>query len=309
MPAQPAHLFKPLKPLLARQVRGVLAYSQSTADAIAQSVEVASMTFFAEQRTSTTATCFGGTTLQSSFSTKLAQVLVCAMAAAYGQAYSAVDYQSSATSCALAQAFSGLGGAGGTATCSVTPVCPCPVHSSDNTAPSTSNLVQNPSFETGDFSSWTFSGETTAAVYVLGGGHSAFLNGAPRTMSQTISGLSSANDAFYQLIFTVSSNVANTLTAPNTFAVTLRDANGAAVQIHNAFGPYAGPSYDGHPVVTLGPVLAPGVAVNDVQGFDWTKYIFTFAPLSSAVTIEFTFGTQSGYFVLDDVSLRCTLAA
>ena len=286
-------------------MRGVLAYGNATAGAIGQSVEVAVKTFFAQQTASSQGVCFGGA-LQSTFTTKVAQTLVCTIAAAYGQAYSAADYQSSATSCSFAQAFSGLGTAGGTATCSVTPVCPCPAGGTDDGA--STNLVQNPSFETGDFASWDFSGATGARVGVLGGGHSAFLTGATVTMSQTITGLSSATDAFYQLVFTVKNDAA-VLTGHNLLALNLVDEFGAPVAAHNAFGPYTGVSYDGSPVDKLGPVLVLGEPVTDVDGFGFTKYIFTFAPLSSAVTIQFMFGVDSGNFVLDDVSIRCTLAA
>ena len=139
------------------------------------------------------------------------------------------------------------------------------------------NLVQNPGFETGDFTNWTVSGSPPNIgvddyfLDVHSGNYGAFAGNDVQT------GLS-------QVIPTV---------VGATYAVSFW----LNVQQGDAFGGYVDATFGGQPVVTL---TEP--AENDT----FTEYSASLVATSTSSTLAFTFRQPEGYYGFDDVSVTET---
>lgn len=135
------------------------------------------------------------------------------------------------------------------------------------------NLVQNGGFETGDFTSWALSGDTSAAfvtsVNPHSGNFSAQLGTTSGTgyLSQTLSHATPGQP--YVLSFWLASDGQ----LPNSFAIT----------------------FDGNTLDTL---------LNVTPGY--SLYQYTVAPTTSTPTLQFAFDDTNGSFYLDDVGLNAT---
>lgn len=262
-----------------------LSYSSASATAVATTIVLATDTFFSSLSGSA-ASCLAPTTLQNRFSTSIANAVVCTIASAYGQVYSDPSYPAiTAASCSKSASYTGLGAAGGTAQCAVTPVCPCN---------NPTNLIQNPGFEAG-LAPWTISDPAFSGVVNIdphSGSLSMYLGevGADSTVSQVITGLNPASDAIYQLSFWMKNNAA----PANDGALIILDGSNNPIQAVNSYGPYPG--------------SGPALPFSNVGPFPYNQYVFTFTPGTPSATIQITFSARQdpGQIFLDDFSLMCS---
>ncbi|HEY1783894.1 MAG TPA: carbohydrate binding domain-containing protein [Pirellulales bacterium] len=136
-----------------------------------------------------------------------------------------------------------------------------------------SNLVDNPGFETGDFTDWTVSGETayTHVVsyppYVNTGSYGAQFSGVSGDNGMLSQTLSTVPGQAYIVDFWLYSDGAT----PNSFSVTF-DGISLFSQINLAASPYS-------------------------------EYSFTPTAIDSSATLQFTAYDNPGFFGLDDISV------
>jgi hypothetical protein len=142
-----------------------------------------------------------------------------------------------------------------------------------------SNLVSNGSFETGDFTSWTVSGDTTftgvcdasscpGAFVPQDGNYAAYFGpvGDTATISQTIA--TTPGDA-YSLSFYLANPVGGT---PNFFSVTFGNSSFSFTNFGVAFG--------------------------------WQQFTLTTVAATDQTQLSFTFRNDPSYWFLDNVNVQ-----
>jgi hypothetical protein len=147
------------------------------------------------------------------------------------------------------------------------------------------NLVQNPGFETGDFTGWALAGDTDGSFVAVdcadaiqNSGNCAAIFGEPATttLSQTFA---LSPSTAYTLTFSLQEFGTPTPTYPNSYSV--------------AFN---------------GTTLASASTVPDGGGI-YTKYTYTLNSAASGNSglLQFSFLNASGYYFVDDVSLTAAV--
>jgi PEP-CTERM motif len=149
------------------------------------------------------------------------------------------------------------------------------------------NLVTNCGFETGDFTSWTLSGNDVP--FELGNlygveGVDPFDGMSPN------SGL---NQAYFADLVSNATTLSQTLATQigDTYQISwfLAQDTDPASPYSNAFSA----SFGGNPLTSLTSL--------PVQGY--TRYSYTMAATSASTTLSFTLGNDLGEFLLDDISV------
>jgi flagellin len=148
------------------------------------------------------------------------------------------------------------------------------------------NLVANCGFETGDFTSWTLSGNDVP-------GEAGNLYGVEGTDPDGISPHGGVDQAF------IGDLVSNATTLSQTIATTATDDYTITFWLAQDTAPSA--EYGNELLASFGG--ASLVSMTDVAVEDYTKYTYTVAATSSSSVLDITLGDGLGEFLLDDVSV------
>jgi PEP-CTERM motif len=149
------------------------------------------------------------------------------------------------------------------------------------------NLVANCGFETGDFTSWTLSGNDVP-------GEEGNLYGVEGT--DLIDGISPLDGSYQTYIADLDSNAT---TLAQTFATTAGDEY--AITFYAAQDTAPSAEYGNELEAAFGGVTL--VDDSDVAVEGYTKYTYDVDATSGSSTLDLTFGNGLGEFLLDDVSV------
>jgi flagellin len=148
------------------------------------------------------------------------------------------------------------------------------------------NLVANCGFETGDFTSWTLSGNDVP-------GEAGNLYGVEGTDPDGISPHGGADQAF------IGDLDSNATTLSQTIATTATDDYTISFWLAQDTAPTTG--YGNELLASFGGTSLASLSDVAIEGY--TKYSYTVAATSSSSVLDITLGDGLGEFLLDDVSV------
>jgi hypothetical protein len=144
------------------------------------------------------------------------------------------------------------------------------------------NLLNNPGFETGDFSGWSVAGiqdydgvSDSLAIKPHSGGYSAYF-GAVGDFNQIYQNIATTPGDSYDISFWLANNI---------------PLNGS-------------PGISSEAYVDWGRGQLPGSDLLTTSTFGWTYYSYTATATSSTTQVLFAFEEDPAYFNLDDTSVR-----